>query len=203
LHNQGEVAVIDHSTTSAEAATHAGGRSGRGGDFLWRWGTPANYGAPGAAQLRSQHDAHWLGDEPEAPRPPGDAILIYDNQATKDGSAVKEISTPAPDDRGRYPLDAGHAYGPAAPTWTYGPTPGFFSMRISSAQRLPNDNTLIDAGESCRVFEVTPGGEIVWELDLPDTVATKGCFRAYRYSRNYAGLAGRALAPLRTPCPAN
>jgi len=36
-----EVWVIDHGTTTAEAAGHAGGRYGRGGDLLYRWGNPA------------------------------------------------------------------------------------------------------------------------------------------------------------------
>ena len=35
-----EVWVIDHSTTTAEAAGHTGGRWGRGGDLLYRWGNP-------------------------------------------------------------------------------------------------------------------------------------------------------------------
>src|SRR6185436_19708801 len=42
-HNQSEVWVIDHSTTTAEAASHSGGRSGRGGDLLYRWGNPEAY----------------------------------------------------------------------------------------------------------------------------------------------------------------
>ena len=33
----------------------------------------------------------------------------------------------------------------------------FYSPLISSAQRLPNGNTLIDEGCSCRMFEVDPG----------------------------------------------
>src|SRR5262249_18013735 len=32
--------VIDHGTTTAEAAGHKGGRQGKGGDLLYRWGNP-------------------------------------------------------------------------------------------------------------------------------------------------------------------
>ncbi|MEN1374853.1 ArsR family transcriptional regulator, partial [Pseudomonas aeruginosa] len=43
----------------------------------------------------------------------------------------------------------------------------FYSAFISSARRLPNGNTLIDEGQNGRFFQVTPGGEIVWEYVSP------------------------------------
>ncbi|MEX0786753.1 MAG: aryl-sulfate sulfotransferase [Dehalococcoidia bacterium] len=39
----------------------------------------------------------------------------------------------------------------------------FFSPLVSSAQRLPNGNTLIAEGNFGRIFEVTSEGEVVWE----------------------------------------
>ena len=65
--------------------------------------------------------------------------------------------------------------------------PDFFSPRISNAQRLPNGNTLICEGDFGRIFEVTTGGEIVWEFvnpyfGGPPNAPNNRVFRAYRYS---------------------
>ena len=40
-----ELWIIDHSTTSAEAAGHTGGKHGKGGDLIYRWGNPRAYRA--------------------------------------------------------------------------------------------------------------------------------------------------------------
>ncbi|MCB0352539.1 MAG: hypothetical protein KDD64_03415, partial [Bdellovibrionales bacterium] len=57
----------------------------------------------------------------------------------------------------------------------------FFSQAGSSAQRLRNGNTLISQDrQDGRVFEVTPSGEIVWDLELKHFP-----HRAKRYEPNY------------------
>lgn len=76
--------------------------------------------------------------------------------------------------------------------WTYQEPRSFnfYSPRISNAQRLPNGNTLINEGVFGRFFEVTSGGDVVWEYVNPyfgpATAAVKaqqnGVFRVYRYS---------------------
>jgi hypothetical protein len=43
----------------------------------------------------------------------------------------------------------------------------FFSSFVSSAQRLPNGNTLVDEGMDGRFFQITPSGDIVWEYVSP------------------------------------
>jgi len=58
-----------------------------------------------------------------------------------------------------------------------------YSKHISSAQRLPNGNTLITEGACGRILEVTPAHEIVWEYVSPyysPKMQLNHVYRAYR-----------------------
>ena len=201
-----EVWVIDHSATSEEAAGHDGGARGRGGDFLYRWGSPGWYGQGSDEDLPvdAQHDAQWVAEG----LPGAGNILLFDNGGTAGQSVVLEIEPPATAD-GDYLLPPGEAWGPAGPSWTY-TDPAFFSPIVAGAQRLPNGDTLISEGTTGRLFEVTPDGEVVWEYISPvagDTVLRQGdtvpiqfelpagtvsanwVFRVERYAPDYPGLA--------------
>lgn len=71
--------------------------------------------------------------------------------------------------------------GPLSPTPAEDPR--FYSDRISSAQRLPNGNTLICEGSQGHVFEVTPEHELVWEYTYPGVngdYKNNDVYRAYR-----------------------
>lgn len=61
----------------------------------------------------------------------------------------------------------------------------FYSQLISSAQRLPNGNTLITEGCFARIFEVTADKEVVWEYQAPFNVEGLFIYRAYRYPYSY------------------
>lgn len=169
VHVFNEVWIIDHSTTTAEAAGHRGGRYGKGGDLLYRWGNPRAYGAGGTddQQFFAQHDVRWI---PEG-APGAGHLMVFNNGPGRPAgrySSVVEIAPPV-DAAGRYRLERGKAFGPAAPVWEY-TAPNkvdFFSSHISGAERLPNGNTLICSGEQGRVFEVNASGGIVWEYVNP------------------------------------
>jgi hypothetical protein len=169
VHSFSEFWIIDHSTTTAEAASHAGGRSGKGGDLLYRWGNPRAYRAGSKADriLFNQHNAHWI-----PPGLPGAShILVFNNGGERpEGSysSVDELILPV-DSQGRYTCHPGTPYGPEQPVWSYTAPkkPDFFSHFISGAQRLPNGNTLICSGANGTAFEVTPEKEIVWKYVNP------------------------------------
>jgi hypothetical protein len=169
-----ELWVIDHSTTTAEAASHTGGNSEKGGDLLYRWGNPQAYRAGTASdqKLFGQHDATWI--KPDCPGI-GD-ILVFNNGANRPAgrySSVDEISPPVNED-GEYYLTPGSAYGPTAQTWIYtaNPPTSFYSSHLSGAQRLTNGNTLICNGEAGKILEVTPDGTTLWQYTntYPDSL---------------------------------
>jgi len=188
-----EIWIVDHSTTTEEAAGHTGGNSGKGGDILYRWGNPEAYRA-GSTYDRvffMQHDAHWV--EPNLPGE-GD-ILVFNNGLGRPGldySSVDEIIPPV-DENGNYSLEPGSAYEPEEPAWLYAAENplDFYSMRICSSQRLPNGNTLICNGVNGIFFEVNPEKEIVWEYINPYPTPIPGLnrvFKIYRYAPDYPGL---------------
>jgi len=158
-----ELWVLDHSTTTEEAASSEGGRLGRGGDLLARWGNPQNHGAgdAGYRRLFVQHDARWIpSDDDNALH-----LLVFNNgRGRPDGnySSVEEIVLPFDETTGfgRTPAESTRTY--AAPDRT-----SFYSSFISGAQRLANGNTLVCSGAQGRVFEVNRAGEVVWEFLNP------------------------------------
>lgn len=202
-----EIWIIDHSTTTAQAAGHTGGRWGKGGDLLWRYGNPASWngGTRANQALYFQHNAHWI----ESGKPGAGNILVFNNGWYRaDGRSFSSVMEIRP---------AG--YGRAQLVWNYfaaSPT-SFFAPIVSGAQRLANGNTLITEGTTGRLFEVTRSRAIVWQYVNPVTpqgplsrsatppkVQVKGLngvpdvfanltFRSLRYGPTFAGFTGKNL----------
>ena len=144
------------------------------GDFRWKWG-------PG--EVYHQHHPTYLDNG---------HVLIFDNGGHRRGvshSRIVEVD-PATNEI----------------VWEYLGTPNisFYSYNISSAERQPNGNTVICEGAPGRMFEVTPGKDIVWEYINPffgrvgvgrAIESVNGVFRAHRYGPDHQGLAGKDLDP--------
>jgi hypothetical protein len=177
-HNQNEIWIIDHSTTTAEAASHTGGTHGRGGDLLYRWGNPRAYrhGPSSLQMLFGQHDAQWIDEG----LPGEHDILIFNNGAgrpTEPYSSIDQL-TPPIDAAGDYAYTSGTPYGPTSLSWIYTAPilTDFYSAFISGCQRLPNGNTLVCSGAQGWLFEVNDVGTLLWEY------MTTNVFKVRRYS---------------------
>jgi hypothetical protein len=200
--------IIDHSTTTAEAAGHTGGVRGMGGDLLYRWGNPQAYdrGTELDRKFYRQHNTHWI-----EPGLAGEGrILLYNNgNGRPEGtySSIEEIETTV-DANGDYPIPPpGIPHGPTAASWIYTATPpeSLYSGFISGARRLPNGNTLICEGANGTLQEIDPQEDIVWLYINPvnsdgpmyqGTIPTGNlAFRATRYAPEYPGFDGRDLTP--------
>jgi hypothetical protein len=207
VHGFSEIWIIDHSTTTEEAAGHTGGNSGRGGDLLYRWGNQEAYdrGTVSDRRLFRQHDARWI----ESGFPGAGNILIFNNgQNRPEGnySSVDEIVPPV-DEFGDYYLAPDSAYGPAGASWSYTAEPPerFFAASVSGAHRLPNGNTLICDGPAGFLLEVTPLGEEVWMYVNPisengplaqgEPGLFNAVFRGHRYGPDFPAFEGKDLTP--------
>jgi hypothetical protein len=164
-HALNELYVIDHSTTTAEAASHSGGNSGKGGDLLYRWGNPEAYQAPGTTDFNVVHDAHWVsGDDPRFPN----YISGFNNRGGSGGKTCVDIINP-PYDGYNYSLTPGTAFQPVTYNWrhTYNgaPTPD-----NGNAQQLPNGNTLLCIGMSGFIYEIDSNQVQVWSKTIGGTL---------------------------------
>ena len=179
--NFDEIWIIDHSTTTVEAAGSTGGSSGKGGDLLYRFGNPAAYNRGTAADhfFYFLHDVQWI----EPGRPGAGNLIVFNNgngRPTGNWSSADEW-TPPVDAQGNYSLSPGAAYGPSALAWQYSNPAGFYSNIMGGAERLENGNTLICESTSGRLFEVTDAGAVVW--NFVNTIGTPiWMFKGRRYA---------------------
>lgn len=168
------------------------------GKIVWQLGPyfTASKALRKIGQIIGQHHAHLI------PRGlPGEGnILIFDNggaagygapnpgapdgvnNARRDSSRVLELDPITLEVKWQYPaprMESGRLY----------------SALVSSAQRLPNGNTLVTEGNSGRIIEVTAEQEIVWEYISPyehRVFRLPLLYRAYRVPYEWAPQAERA-----------
>ncbi|QDV07720.1 Arylsulfotransferase (ASST) [Planctomycetes bacterium Poly30] len=181
-----EIWIIDHATTTEEAA-------GPAGDLLYRFGNAFAYGMGRWSERRfmGQHNVQWI---PKGYLGEGNLLVFNNGARPRPWSSIVEWWAPR-DENGTYVRMEGQPFGPVQYEWSYQAKEvhSFHAPFISGVQRLPNGNTLICSGPDGRVFEVTQEGETVWEwqndlellgpnLEDPDADRMKrALFRVLRY----------------------
>lgn len=128
------------------------------GDILWRFGGPGN-------EFKILNDDDYLpfhfSMQHDIKRLPNGNFLFFDNGFAKFTPSSRAVE---------FEVDEENKI--ATKVWEYRRNPDIAAFAMGSAQRLNNGNTLINwgiifDGEHRTVTEVTPEGEVVYELSLP------------------------------------
>jgi hypothetical protein len=206
-----EIWVIDHSTSTAEAAGHTGGFSGKGGDLIYRFGNAQAYKGDGPSTLFYPHDAHWVDLALNSTHPEYGKIAVFNNKAGIDYSTAHTFSPIFDTYLWEYQNLPNGDWAPNTFDWTYSPNPpqSFYSTGLGAIQILPNGNRLINEGREGRAFEINDNDEIVWEYinplkmgnpvpqyDTTITPVTNQQFRFTRYPADYSAFEGKSLDPI-------
>jgi len=211
-HGSNEIFIIDHSTTTAEAAGHTGGTYGKGGDILYRWGNPVAYKAGTNADrvFIAVHNPHWIADTLRF----GGSIMAFNNGFNTFSKI--EIFLPPQTSPGVYiQPSTGSPFGPASSAYTYQNGSNFHSANMGSAQVMPNGNLLINEAVKGTFFEIDSSENVVWEyicpvissgpmdydVDVSTIPTTPGgdqeneVFKIYKYASDYPGFNGQNMTP--------
>ena len=202
-----EIFIIDHSTTTVEAASHSGGNSNHGGDFLWRWGNVKAYrqGTSQNQKLFFQHDAKWVDNG----FPDMGKITVFNNNgdSTMTYSSV-HIITPEISN-GEY-VKVNNKFAPLDYEWSWnGTILGHLVQenRKSGIQALSTGNILIAEASHGQVSEISKNGNLIWSYVNPvgstiynqyDVITSQDnvLYKAEKYAVDFAGFVGKDLTPI-------
>ncbi|MGL5891542.1 MAG: aryl-sulfate sulfotransferase, partial [Bacteroidia bacterium] len=199
-HAFNEIWIIDHSTTTAQAASHTGGNSAAGGDILYRWGNSQAYSVNGTQQFFGQHNAYWI----ESGSPYQNQIMVFNNgngRPAGNYSTVEIINPPATG----FTFTSTLPFLPAAASWVYnaGNPNNLYAQNISGAQQLSNGNVLFCNGPAGTFTEIDSLGNMLWKYVSPVTntgILTQNSapaqnlvFRCSFYPASYSGFSANPL----------
>jgi len=204
--NTSEIYVIDHSTTTEEAASDTGARYGKGGDFLFRYGNDAVHDPNGAHEqiLYAQHDASWVQRMDRYTS----EISIFNNGLGRDelNTSSVEIILPALGMDGFVYNEIDRKF-ETLETESIFPNDDypFSSARISGAQVLDDGHLLITSGNTGTIYELDSQRELIWQYVNPvsqigpvpqgSNPFLNDIFRALRYTPDYSAFVDRDLSP--------
>jgi hypothetical protein len=201
-----EIHIIDHSTTTAEAAGSTGGNSNKGGDILWRWGNPRLYGQGDVddQKLFLPHDAKWVEngyfDEGK--------ISVFNNGISTSSNSFIHLINPEIIG-GEYTKENGF-FKPLESVWSWsGSILGevMFESKKSGTHALPNGNMMVCETSKGQASEISRSGEVLWVYKNPTGIdgtvyaqfetnaGNNMLFRAEKYPADYAGFEGKDLSP--------
>lgn len=203
--NMSELYIIDHSTTTAEAAGHSGGNSGKGGDFLWRWGNPQVYrqGSSYDQKIFYPHDGKWIEpnylDEGK--------ISVFNNDG--DGSGLfSSIHIITPEFTGNSYAKELNLFKPLDFEWTWSGDlldKTVDELNKSGTHALPNGNFIICESSRGRISEINKKGDHLWSYVNPEGSVVfmqytqpydNTIFRAEKYPPDYPGFSGQSMMPM-------
>ncbi|MEO1258543.1 MAG: aryl-sulfate sulfotransferase [Bacteroidota bacterium] len=209
VRNFNEIWIIDHSTTTGEAAGHTGGNSGKGGDLLFRWGNPKAYkrGATSDRQLFLQHDAQWIDDFVDPDYEFYGHIALYNN-FINGNTSLGQVLSPVWDSLSNSYLQTDGLFLPTgfSRTFSHPDTSKNLSGIASSIQIMGDGHVIFCAANQGFLFELTPEDNVVWQYRTPiklgypieqGTILNPGnnvTFQLERYPENFSGLLGKDLS---------
>lgn len=151
VNSYSEVWVIDHSTTTEEAANHSGGNYNKGGDLIYRFGNPETYeNTEGIRLFHNNHFPNLLKGDNKG------NLLIFSNGNNIEQSTVYELELPD-----NFVLKSNYNNEPMV-KWSF-TDPDLYSGKVSGADLLDNGNILITEGDF-GFWEVTPEKKVVWKF---------------------------------------
>ena len=154
-----------------------------GGDIIYRWGNPSNYGMTGTQIINNAvHDSRWITDDG---RPNGGFLQIFNNSGVSNNqSSIDGIDAPWDPLTNTYLRTPGQAFGPSSYTTRY--VCAYSANGQSASDRMSNGNIFVNAsggqGGAGVMYEVDSLGNMVWGPYPADSQ------KALRYECDYPGI---------------